>query len=157
MWHVHCWNISHMTCKWSFTFKVFKLKRGKGNGRAANHNAIAWVAGAWKKYARKTGAQEWDTRGERELVSFERAFSLFHPLLPSAWKKERERGQTLVFGSLVGCLHCYKCCHCKIWKKIFRHPPLNAIFFLLTSCYKAIFFMTPSKPTSYNSGGTDKT
>ena len=36
MWHIYCWNISHVTCKLSLTFKVFKLKRGKGNERVAN-------------------------------------------------------------------------------------------------------------------------
>ena len=50
MWHINCWNISHVTWKWSLTFKVFKLKRGKGNERAANilrHQSsvfpMAWI------------------------------------------------------------------------------------------------------------------
>ena len=29
MWHIHSWNISHVTCKWSLTFKLFKSKWGK--------------------------------------------------------------------------------------------------------------------------------
>ena len=29
MWHIHCWNISHVTCKCSLTFQSFQIKTGK--------------------------------------------------------------------------------------------------------------------------------
>ena len=61
-------------------------------------------------------------RGEGACLLRARLFSLSPTTSKRLKERKRERGQTLVFGSLVGCLHCYKCCHCKIWKKFFRDP-----------------------------------
>ena len=52
--------------------------------------------------------------------------------------------ETLVFGILGGCLHYYKCRHCKILINFFGDPPFKPTMFFLTHPppppFKAIFF-----------------
>ena len=43
MWHIHCWNISHVTCTWSLTFKVFKLMKEQQILLGTSFFPMAWI------------------------------------------------------------------------------------------------------------------
>ena len=52
--------------------------------------------------------------------------------------------ETLVFGILVGCLHYYKCLHCKILRiffgdRPFKPPTMFFMFFLMAQIFRKAF------------------
>ena len=53
------------------------------------------------------------------------------------------KSETLLFGILLGCLHYYRCRHCKIWRNFGCPPLLNPTFFLLIPLLNKYFFMVP--------------
>ena len=57
--------------------------------------------------------------------------------------------ETLLFGLLLGCLHYYKCRHCKIWRNFWVPSPFKPNIFSFDPPLKHVFFHgPPSNPTS---------
>ena len=51
--------------------------------------------------------------------------------------------ETLLFGLLLGCLHYYKCRHCKIWRNFWVPSPFKPNIFSFDSLLNTYFFMVP--------------
>ena len=51
--------------------------------------------------------------------------------------------ETLLFGLLLGCLHYYKCRHCKIWRNFWVPSPFKPNIFFFFSPLNPFFFPGP--------------
>ena len=59
------------------------------------------------------------------------------------------KSETLLFGILLGCLHYYRCRHCKIWRNFWVPSPFKPNIFSFDPPLKHVFFHgPPSNPTS---------
>ena len=53
------------------------------------------------------------------------------------------KSETLLFGILLGCLHYYRCRHCKIWRNFWVPSPFKPNIFSFDPLLNTYFFMVP--------------